>query len=126
MKAGGQTKVLVCSAAIRLRQQHSEEEDFPRGSCFRHAALHQEEAGPHLHSCESRSHSPFRFLLRFGDLLVILVSLQEIKNLEQFIDADYANFIHVQNVYENILQQTLDKEVAKGELEGMFCGGKPL
>eukprot|EP00066_Takifugu_rubripes_P026533 XP_011615799.1 PREDICTED: protein Niban [Takifugu rubripes] len=37
----------------------------------------------------------------------------EVKNLEQFIDADYTNFIHVQNVYENILLRTLDKEVAK-------------
>ncbi|TNM87748.1 hypothetical protein fugu_005969 [Takifugu bimaculatus] len=37
----------------------------------------------------------------------------EITNLEQFIDADYTNFIHVQNVYENILLRTLDKEVAK-------------
>uniref|UniRef100_H2RXH4 Niban apoptosis regulator 1a n=1 Tax=Takifugu rubripes TaxID=31033 RepID=H2RXH4_TAKRU len=38
-------------------------------------------------------------------------------NLEQFIDADYTNFIHVQNVYENILLRTLDKEVAKGEVK---------
>lgn len=47
--------------------------------------------------------------------MIISVSVQEIKNLEQFIDADYTNFIHVQNVYENILQQILDKEVTKGE-----------
>lgn len=57
----------------------------------------------------------FRFLFRFVDLLIVLVSVQEIKDLEQFIDADYTNFIHVQNVYENILLRTLDKEVAKGE-----------
>lgn len=73
----------------------------------------------------------FRFLFRFVDLLIILVSVQEIKNLEQFVDADYTNFIHVQNVYENILLRTLDKEVAKGERvlswsKHVVPDGKPL
>lgn len=54
-------------------------------------------------------------------MLIISVSVQEIKNLEQFIDADYTNFIHVQNVYENILQQILDKEVTKGESVVSWC-----
>lgn len=73
----------------------------------------------------------FRFLFRFDDLLIILLSVQEVTNLEQFIDADYTNFIHVQNVYENILLRTLDKEVAKGERvlsrgKHVLPDGKPL
>lgn len=43
------------------------------------------------------------------------LSAQELQSLEQFIDADHSNFIHVENVYENILLQTLDKEVTKGK-----------
>uniref|UniRef100_A0A3Q3K2J2 Niban 1/2/3 domain-containing protein n=1 Tax=Monopterus albus TaxID=43700 RepID=A0A3Q3K2J2_MONAL len=35
----------------------------------------------------------------------------ELQSLEQFIYAEYSNFIHVENVYEDILLQTLDKEV---------------
>ncbi|XP_045543834.1 protein Niban 1 [Salmo salar] len=37
----------------------------------------------------------------------------ELQGLEQFIDADYSNFLHVENIYEGILLQTLDKEVSK-------------
>ncbi|XP_071342673.1 protein Niban 1a [Trachinotus anak] len=37
----------------------------------------------------------------------------ELQGLEQFIHADHSNFIHVENVYESILLQTLDKEVTK-------------
>ncbi|XP_029563917.1 protein Niban 1a [Salmo trutta] len=37
----------------------------------------------------------------------------ELQGLEQFIDADYSNFVHVENIYEGILLQTLDKEVSK-------------
>ncbi|XP_027867659.1 protein Niban 1a [Xiphophorus couchianus] len=37
----------------------------------------------------------------------------ELQGLEQTIYTDYANFIHVENVYENILLQILDKEVSK-------------
>uniref|UniRef100_UPI0037E8EEA8 protein Niban 1-like n=1 Tax=Semicossyphus pulcher TaxID=241346 RepID=UPI0037E8EEA8 len=37
----------------------------------------------------------------------------ELQGLEQFIYADHSNFIHVENVYEGILLQTLDKEVTK-------------
>ncbi|XP_058493941.1 protein Niban 1a [Solea solea] len=37
----------------------------------------------------------------------------ELQGLEQFIYADYSNFIHVDNVFESILLRTLDKEVTK-------------
>nr|XP_046246975.1 protein Niban 1a isoform X2 [Scatophagus argus] len=37
----------------------------------------------------------------------------ELQGLDQFIDADHSNFIHIENVYESILLQTLDKEVTK-------------
>ncbi|XP_026200653.1 protein Niban 1a isoform X2 [Anabas testudineus] len=37
----------------------------------------------------------------------------ELQGLEQFIYADYANFIHVENVYESVLLKILDKEVTK-------------
>ncbi|XP_041790595.1 protein Niban 1a [Chelmon rostratus] len=37
----------------------------------------------------------------------------ELQGLEQFIYADHSNFIHIENVYESILLQTLDKEVNK-------------
>ncbi|XP_039984388.1 protein Niban 1a [Xiphias gladius] len=37
----------------------------------------------------------------------------ELQGLEQFIYSDHSNFIHVENVYESILLQTLDKEVTK-------------
>ncbi|KAJ7986250.1 hypothetical protein DPEC_G00338000 [Dallia pectoralis] len=37
----------------------------------------------------------------------------ELQGLEQFIYADYSNFIHVENIYEDILQQCLVQEVSK-------------
>ncbi|KAM4738541.1 protein Niban 1a [Anableps anableps] len=37
----------------------------------------------------------------------------ELQGLDQTIYADYSNFIHVENVYENILLQILDEEVSK-------------
>ncbi|XP_067086696.1 protein Niban 1a [Osmerus mordax] len=37
----------------------------------------------------------------------------ELQGLEQYIFADHSNFLHVENVYEGILIQTLDKEVSK-------------
>ncbi|XP_042369125.1 protein Niban 1a [Plectropomus leopardus] len=37
----------------------------------------------------------------------------ELQSLQQSIDGDHSNFIHVDNVYENILLQILDKEVTK-------------
>ncbi|KAF1385284.1 hypothetical protein PFLUV_G00106130 [Perca fluviatilis] len=37
----------------------------------------------------------------------------ELQGLEQFIDADHSNFIHVENVYESVLLQSLDREVTK-------------
>uniref|UniRef100_A0A8P4G0Z8 Niban apoptosis regulator 1a n=1 Tax=Dicentrarchus labrax TaxID=13489 RepID=A0A8P4G0Z8_DICLA len=37
----------------------------------------------------------------------------ELQGLDQFIFADHSNFIHIENVYESILLQTLDKEVTK-------------
>ncbi|KAM7387809.1 hypothetical protein PAMP_024022 [Pampus punctatissimus] len=36
-----------------------------------------------------------------------------LKGLEQSVDTDHSNFIHVENVYERILLQILDKEVTK-------------
>ena len=32
------------------------------------------------------------------------------------MDVDHAHFVHVENVYESVLLQMLDKEVTKGEL----------
>ncbi|XP_049910402.1 protein Niban 1a [Epinephelus moara] len=37
----------------------------------------------------------------------------ELQGLQQSIDGDHSNFIHVENVYESILLQILDKEVTK-------------
>ncbi|XP_010870795.3 protein Niban 1a [Esox lucius] len=37
----------------------------------------------------------------------------ELQGLEQFIYADYSNFVHVENIYEDILLQCLVKEVSK-------------
>ncbi|KAM4574634.1 protein Niban 1a [Fundulus diaphanus] len=37
----------------------------------------------------------------------------ELQGLEQTIYADYSNFIHIENVYENILLQILDQEASK-------------
>uniref|UniRef100_A0A8C7F7R3 Niban apoptosis regulator 1 n=1 Tax=Oncorhynchus kisutch TaxID=8019 RepID=A0A8C7F7R3_ONCKI len=37
----------------------------------------------------------------------------ELQGLKQFIYADYSNFVHVHNIYEGILLQSLDKEVIK-------------
>ncbi|XP_034035245.1 protein Niban 1a isoform X3 [Thalassophryne amazonica] len=37
----------------------------------------------------------------------------ELKALEQFVNAEYANFINVENVYESILVKLLDNEVTK-------------
>uniref|UniRef100_UPI003AB01939 protein Niban 1a isoform X1 n=1 Tax=Centroberyx gerrardi TaxID=166262 RepID=UPI003AB01939 len=37
----------------------------------------------------------------------------ELQGLEQLIYADHSNFVHVENVYEDILLQMLDKEITK-------------
>ncbi|XP_056270036.1 protein Niban 1a [Pseudoliparis swirei] len=37
----------------------------------------------------------------------------ELQDIEQSLDGDYTNYIHVENVYERILLQSLDKEVIK-------------
>ncbi|KAM3620133.1 uncharacterized protein V6R79_018690 [Siganus canaliculatus] len=37
----------------------------------------------------------------------------ELQRLEQLIDADHSNFLHIENIYESVLLQTLDKEVSK-------------
>lgn len=47
--------------------------------------------------------------------LIFWVLVQEIRSLEASVDTEHTSFIHVENVYENILQQTLDKEVTQGE-----------
>lgn len=47
--------------------------------------------------------------------LIFRVFVQEIRNLEQAVDSDHTDFVHVDNVYEDVLQQTLDKEVTSGE-----------
>lgn len=43
------------------------------------------------------------------------VSAQELQKYEQFIFADYTSVIQVENVYEEILYQTLLEETLKGE-----------
>lgn len=42
------------------------------------------------------------------------LSSQELQGLDQTVYADHSDFIHVENVYESILLQVLDKEVTKG------------
>ncbi|KAF7649168.1 hypothetical protein LDENG_00146050 [Lucifuga dentata] len=37
----------------------------------------------------------------------------DLQDLEQLIEVDHSDFIHVENVYEGILQQMLDKEISK-------------
>ncbi|KAG7217542.1 hypothetical protein INR49_021397 [Caranx melampygus] len=37
-----------------------------------------------------------------------------LQSLEQSIDSEHSNFLHVENVYESVLLQILDKEVTKG------------
>ncbi|CAL8396230.1 unnamed protein product [Boreogadus saida] len=37
----------------------------------------------------------------------------ELQRLAQSVDVDHAHFVHVENVYESVLLQTLDKEVTK-------------
>uniref|UniRef100_H3CJ05 Niban apoptosis regulator 1a n=1 Tax=Tetraodon nigroviridis TaxID=99883 RepID=H3CJ05_TETNG len=40
---------------------------------------------------------------------------EEIRNLEEVLDPEHSSFVHVQNVYESILQQTLDEALTQGE-----------
>lgn len=42
---------------------------------------------------------------------------QELPKFEQYIFADYSNFISVENVYEDIIQQILEKDVSMGKLQ---------
>ncbi|XP_077439268.1 protein Niban 1a isoform X2 [Vanacampus margaritifer] len=44
----------------------------------------------------------------------------ELQGLERSVDNDYSNFVDVENVYESILLQTLDKEVTKVVKEAVF------
>uniref|UniRef100_A0A8C7PG05 Niban 1/2/3 domain-containing protein n=1 Tax=Oncorhynchus mykiss TaxID=8022 RepID=A0A8C7PG05_ONCMY len=44
----------------------------------------------------------------------------ELQGLKQFIYADYSNFVHVHNIYEGILLQSLDKEVIKGIVSARY------
>lgn len=48
-------------------------------------------------------------------LFLSSVSAQELQKYEQFIFADYTSVIQVENVYEEILYQTLLEETLKGE-----------
>ncbi|KAM6962438.1 protein Niban 1a [Aplochiton taeniatus] len=57
----------------------------------------------------------------------------ELEGLEQYIFADYTDFVNVENVYEGILLQTLDKEVstvvkeaANLKKHNLFTEGKDL
>lgn len=78
---------------------------------------------PCYHSSEGPEIPPLGFN---PDLLNPDLSLvQEIRSLEQLVDTDHTSFIHVENVYENILQQTLDKEVTKGESTITWWGRLP-
>ncbi|XP_028301161.1 protein Niban-like isoform X2 [Gouania willdenowi] len=38
---------------------------------------------------------------------------KSLQDLEQLIEADHSSFIHMENIYENVLLQMLDKEVTK-------------
>ena len=51
-----------------------------------------------------------------GGLVSVRLCVQELQGLGQSVDADHSNFIHVENVYESVLLQTLDKEVTKGKI----------
>lgn len=46
--------------------------------------------------------------------LCFFICPQELQGLEQTIYSDYADFVHVENVYEKILLQILDAEASKG------------
>lgn len=46
-------------------------------------------------------------------------SLQELQKYEQFIFADHTSMIHVENVYEEILQEMLVDEALRGEGGGL-------
>lgn len=48
-------------------------------------------------------------------LFLSSMSAQELQKYEQFIFADYTSVIQVENVYEEILYQTLLEEALKGE-----------
>lgn len=48
-------------------------------------------------------------------LFLFSLSAQELQKYEQFIFADYTSVIQVENVYEEILYQTLLEETLKGE-----------
>ena len=56
------------------------------------------------------------------------MSAQELQKYEQFIFADYTSVIQVENVYEEILHQTLLEETLKGEniLEVTVITFRPL
>lgn len=51
------------------------------------------------------------------------LALQELQKYEQFIFADHTNMIHVENVYEEILHQSLLDETLKGEEDFLGPGG---
>lgn len=66
--------------------------------------------------------------LIFIYLFLSSLSAQELQKYEQFIFADYASVIQVENVYEEILYQTLLEETLKGEniLEVTVITFRPL
>uniref|UniRef100_A0A8C1BJK6 Niban apoptosis regulator 1b n=1 Tax=Cyprinus carpio carpio TaxID=630221 RepID=A0A8C1BJK6_CYPCA len=45
----------------------------------------------------------------------------ELQNFEQFVFADYTNFVQVENVYDNILLNLLNNEVNKGTVNLFSC-----
>lgn len=53
----------------------------------------------------------------------LCLALQELQKYEQFIFADHTSMIHVENVYEEILQQSLLDETLKGEESSPGAGG---
>lgn len=51
------------------------------------------------------------------------LTLQELQKYEQFIFADHTNMIHVENVYEEILHQSLLDETLKGKEDLLSAEG---
>lgn len=109
---------------IRLRQQFCAQEILPGGAAADHHPLPAQETGSHLQVGESQPALALQGLLSGIQPLiqVYLLPRQELPRFQELIFEDFARFILVENTYEEVVLQTVMKDILQGEQAGAAQG----
>lgn len=105
---------------IRLRQQFCAQEILPGGAAADHHPLPAQETGSHLQVGESQPALALQGLLSGIKPLthVYLLPRQELPRFQELIFEDFARFILVENTYEEVVLQTVMKDILQGKRAG--------